>query len=101
LVAEPDIILHPGAEEDYVEAFAWYFERATTVAYDFEHEVERALRLAAQNPLRWPKFDDVRRRIILRKFPYSIIYEIMDSRIVILAVAHGRRKPFYWRERVR
>jgi len=90
---------HPGAEDDYLEAFAWYFARSPVVAYDFEREVERGLRLIVQAPLRWPKFDEQRRRIVLRKFPYSLIYEIIEGEVVILAVAHGRRRPYYWLER--
>jgi plasmid stabilization system protein ParE len=92
---------HPGAEDDYAEAFAWYFARSPSVAFDFEREVERGLRLIVQNPLRWPKFDGKRRRMILRKFPYSLICEIIAGEVIILAVAHGRRRPYYWLERSR
>ncbi|TMA08231.1 MAG: type II toxin-antitoxin system RelE/ParE family toxin, partial [Deltaproteobacteria bacterium] len=61
--------------------------RGITVASDFEREIERGIRLIAQNPLRWPRFDKERRRLIVRKFPYSIVYEIIDDEIVILAIA--------------
>jgi plasmid stabilization system protein ParE len=99
LAAATKVSFHPGAEGDYVEAFAWYFGHNSSIAYDFEHEVERGLRLISESPLRWPKFDTERRQIILRKFPYSLIYEIVDGEAVILAVAHGRRRPYYWRDR--
>lgn len=39
------------------------------------------------------------RRFVLRKFPYSIIYSIEPDCVMILAVAHQRREPGYWRER--
>lgn len=90
---------HPGADDDYSEAFTWYFARSPTVAFDFEREVERGVRLIVQSPLRWSKFDAKRRRVILRKFPYSLIYEIIAGQAVILAVAHARRRPYYWLER--
>ena len=45
------------------------------------------------------KFDDQRRRLVVRKFPFSIIYELHGNDVVILAVAHGKRRPNYWRER--
>ncbi|MBI4525527.1 MAG: type II toxin-antitoxin system RelE/ParE family toxin [Deltaproteobacteria bacterium] len=67
---------------------------------DFEREIERGIRLISQNPLRWPRFDRDRRRLVVRKFPYSIVYEMIGAEVVILAIAHGRRRPFYWRERV-
>ena len=62
-------------------------------------KIERGIRLISRNPLRWPKFDGQRRRLIVRKFPYAIIYELHSSGVVILAVAHGKRRPNYWRER--
>ena len=62
-------------------------------------EIDRGIRLVFRNPLRWPKFDDQRRRLVVRKFPYSIIYELHANDVVILAVAHGKRRPNYWRER--
>jgi len=91
---------HPGASEDYAEAFAWYYARGTALAFDFEREIERGIRLIFQSPLRWPQFDAERRRLVIRKYPYSIIYELHDEAVVVLAVAHGKRKPYYWLNRI-
>jgi plasmid stabilization system protein ParE len=98
-VAAGRVVFHPGASKDYAAAFAWYYARGTTLASDFEREIDRGIRLVFRNPLRWPKFDDQRRRLVVRKFPYSIIYELHGNDVVILAVAHGKRRPNYWRER--
>lgn len=98
-MAAAKVVFHPGASEDYAAAFAWYYSRGLALASDFEREIERAIRLISQNPLRWPRFDEQRRRLIIRKFPYAIIYEPYGEQVIILAVAHGKRKPYYWRER--
>jgi plasmid stabilization system protein ParE len=98
-VAAGRVVFHPGASKDYAAAFAWYYARGTALASDFEREIDRGIRLVFRNPLRWPKFDDQRRRLVVRKFPYSIIYELHGNDVVILAVAHGKRRPNYWRER--
>jgi plasmid stabilization system protein ParE len=98
-VAAARVVFHPGASKDYAAAFAWYYARGTALASDFEREIDRGIRLVFRNPLRWPKFDDQRRRLVVRKFPYSIIYELHGNDVVILAVAHGKRRPNYWRER--
>ena len=74
-MAAARVVFHPGASEDYAAAFAWYYARGTALASDFEREIDRGIRLVFRNPLRWPKFDDQRRRLVVRKFPYSIIYE--------------------------
>ena len=94
-----EIPFYLGATQDYEEAYVWYFGRSIDLAAEFEREIDRGLRLIADNPLRWPKFDAERRRLVLRKFPYSIVYEIIKEKIVVLAIAHGRRRPYYWRDR--
>jgi len=38
------------------------------------------------------------RRGLLRRFPFSVIYEITGDAILVLAVAHQHRKPFYGRD---
>lgn len=98
-MAAAKVVFHPGASEDYAEAFGWYYARGTALAYEFEREIERGIRLIYPNPLRWPQFDAERRRLVVRKFPYSIIYELHGEEVVVLAVAHGKRKPYYWLDR--
>ena len=98
-MAAARVVFHPGASKDYAAAFAWYYARGTALASDFEREIDRGIRLVFRNPLRWPKFDDQRRRLVVRKFPFSIIYELHGNDVVILAVGHGKRRPNYWRER--
>ncbi len=92
-MAAAKIVFHPGASEDYAEAFGWYYSHGSGIAFDFEREIERGIRLIAQNPRRWPRFDHQRRRLIVRKFPYSLIYEVYSEESIILPVAHGKRKP--------
>jgi hypothetical protein len=55
-VALAKVTFHPGASEDYAAAYSWYHDRGTTLAANFETEVDRGVRLISQNPLRWPKF---------------------------------------------
>ncbi len=100
-MAKFSLTFHPKAAEDYEEAFAWYSARSRTVAADFELEIGRALRLIADSPQLGPLFDTSRRRMIVRKFPYSLIYQVGARELIILAVAHARRRPYYWRRRAR
>ena len=98
-MAAARVVFHPGASEDYAAAFAWYYARGTKLASDFEREIDRGIRLISRNPLRWAKFDGQRRRLIVRKFPYAMIYEMHGNDVVILALAHGKRRPYYWLDR--
>jgi toxin ParE1/3/4 len=39
------------------------------------------------------------RRVILKGFPFSLIYRPQSDGIVVFAVAHHKRRPFYWQAR--
>ena len=93
------VVFAPAAAQELYQAISWYLERSSEVAKQFEAEIARALRSISENPRAWPTFRGARRRMLMRRFPYGIIYEISDLGIVVLAVAHNRRRPFYWRRR--
>ena len=89
----------PEAEAEIREAFLWYFERSTIAAEAFRTETLAAIDRLGFDALMWPEDDDSVRRHILRHFPYTVFYEILDSTVTVLAVAHQRRQPGYWRLR--
>jgi len=47
----------------------------------------------------WPADDADVRRHVLSHFPYTVHYELKGSMVIVLAVAHQRRMPGYWRGR--
>ena len=49
---------------------------------------------------RMPAALPVRRRAVTR-FPYHVVYVETSSHIRILAIAHDRRKPGYWKPRLK
>jgi plasmid stabilization system protein ParE len=98
-VARPRVELHPGAVVETRAAFLWYAERNRTAANAFIAEIDHAVREIQDNPERWPLHLHGTRRSLLRRFPYSVIYRITDEAIQVIAVAHGRRRPGYWRTR--
>lgn len=94
-----DIFFLPGAEADYQEALHWYQERSPRVADKFEAALESALNRIAEGPERWPLLDDIHRFVLFKRFPYSLVYRIEEDLVVVVAVAHARRKPEYWKNR--
>jgi plasmid stabilization system protein ParE len=93
------LVLHPEAEQEYRDAYAWYWERSIPAAERFEDAVERALDQIQQWPERWPLFHSRFRKYTLHKFPYTIFYRCDTGRTFVLALAHGRRRPGYWKRR--
>ncbi len=100
-MAKIKISFHPEAMEEYIASYAWYYERGAHLADAFEHEIERAVRLIIEAPERWPIYEKKYRKVLVRRFPFSLVYEIKETGIVILAVAHGHRFPYYWKKRVK
>jgi plasmid stabilization system protein ParE len=92
--------LHPEAEEDYLNALAWYRDQSLSAAMKLEDAFWRAIQTVEDAPERWPVYFSHFRRYTLHQFPFSVVYRIESSRTFVLAVAHGRRRPGYWKDRV-
>ena len=88
------------ALEEAQAAAAWYFARSPVAAEGFADELDAAVVAIAESPDAWPPFDLGTRRYLLRRFPFSVVYRAEDHRIVIVAIAHARRRPRYWRRRI-
>ena len=91
---------HPLAEEEWLAAYAWYAERSETAARAFLREMDRAILRISEAPERWPKYDSATRRFLLVRFPFSVIYRVATKNVEVVAVAHHKRNPGYWRDRL-
>ena len=79
---------------------AWYQERSLTAASNFESASQQAIERIREVPQRWPICFGDFRKYLLRQFPFSVIYLELPSEIRVYAIAHGSRRPGYWRGRV-
>ena len=91
---------HPDARTDAFEAYDWYAERSLEAADAFQEELQDARRAIQHSPERWANYLLGTRRYLMKRFPFAIVYRLVADRIEIVAVAHGRRKPAYWKERL-
>ncbi len=87
------------AAEEAREAIKWYAARNAVAAAGFEVEVRLAFDEIASAPERWPVHVEGTRRFLLDRFPYEVVYLVGADRVVVIAVAHCKRRPGYWRER--
>src|SRR3954453_16466206 len=79
---------------------AWYRKRSHSAEAAFLHEVDRAIDVVAGAPHRWPAYLRGTRRYVFKTFPYSLVYVIEDEIVNVIAVAHDKRRPGYWRKRI-
>lgn len=94
-----DALFHPEAQAEYDDAIAWYQSRSPQAASRFETEVERILSLVGATPEMFPSYDDDHRFAVLRRFPYSVVYQVQPDRVYVVAVAHSSRSAGYWQGR--
>lgn len=94
------IRIHPAALQEAEAATEWYGKRSERAAEMFLDDLDRAIERISDNPEQYPLHELGTRRITLRRFPYLIIFREASAGLEIIAVAHGRRRPGYWRDRV-
>lgn len=93
---------HPEAWEEYEEILARYAEEGPELVADFTKCVAEYILLIRQNPLLFHERRFTVRRANLRpRFgEYYIAFILWREKVVILAIAHGKRRPFYFRDRI-
>jgi plasmid stabilization system protein ParE len=88
------------AQQEVDQAFVWFDERDEGKGVEFLDELDRVVRLVKIYPLAFVEIEPEIRRCLFARFPYSLIYGIEDETIVVIAVAHVRRSPRYWVDRL-
>ena len=94
------LAIHPAALAELRSAVLWYLERSESAAEKFAAELYHAIDLIVGAPQRWPSGEHGARKFALSRFPYAVIYKEKPTMIQILAVAHGHRRPGYWKGRL-
>ncbi len=84
------------AWRDVEEASDWYRERSPDASAAFLLEVIEAFEIISEAPQRWPEYLHETRRYVLQHFPFSVVYLDDPDEVLIVAVAHSKRRPEYW-----
>ena len=89
----------PEAVSELGEAVDWYEARSPGLGGEFLRSLDAALASVERDPFSHAIVHATARRVLLRRFPYSLIYEISHDEILIVACIHGRRDPQRWQRR--
>lgn len=100
------IRFHGDARVEFIAAAEWYDGERPGLGDEFVDEVVKALESIAAHPDAWPPAASrhgriVARRFIVPRFPYVLVFSEREDDVLVLAVAHAKRKPGYWRRRMR
>jgi len=91
--------LHPAAQHELAEATAYYEAESAGLGEAFLAEAQHAFSQIAAFPEAFPTSRSPVRVRVLAAFPYSVHYSLLGNDVLVLALAHHSRRPFYWRER--
>lgn len=81
------------AQVELDESVAWYENKRAGLGREFRIEIEKHLERIADRPERFVQVRGRVRRVVLKRFPYSIYFLPEVDRIIVLAVFHARRAP--------
>lgn len=95
------LTFHSDADAELTEATHYYESCQNGLGSEFLAEVERALDQISMNPAASRKIGRRVRCKSLWRFPYNLIYAVYPEQLRILALAHQKRRPFYWQKRLK
>ena len=91
---------HEEADIEFREAILWYEHQRTGLGLEFVLCVDEAIERIRRSPEMYPTIHKSFRRIVVRRFPFALFYEIVSTEIRVLAVFHSRRDPARWKSRI-
>ena len=94
------LVFRPEAQNEILSAQSWYEDRAQGLGLEFARAVDVAVERICRTPAAFACLDAQFRHLMLRKFPYSIIYHATDAEILVVSCFHHRRKPASWMRNV-
>jgi len=87
------------AREELLAAVDYYDSASPGLGEEFLADVEDAVSRIRSFPGHGSPSMGGTRRVILRRFPFDVVYLEDEGGGVIIAVAHQRRSPRYWENR--
>jgi len=94
------IQVHPAAKIEIKGALEWYWKRSEFAALSFDSELKETFRASRRNPLACSPYLRGTKRAMVHRYPYSVVFRELPRKIQIIAVAHAKRRPNYWLNRL-
>jgi plasmid stabilization system protein ParE len=91
--------IYHAAEADIKEAVNYYADISSDLSQALLITIDTAIQEIKHNPLLFQSINKIYRKANLKRFPYKIIFRVKKEEILIVAFAHHKRKPNYWKKR--
>jgi len=93
------VAFHADAENELIEAAAYYEAQQCDLGKRFLASVQDAINRIVVNPLLYPVIELDIRRCLTRTFPFGLLFRDRPDNIQVIAVMHLHREPTYWKNR--
>jgi toxin ParE1/3/4 len=99
------LVVHPAAEAEFEAIRTWYGAVNLSAALRFVEQLQGAFNAVCAHPRRCALWRGKLgrlgvRRYVMRRFPYVLPYIVQEEAVFVLAIAHTKRRPDYWRNRL-
>lgn len=98
-MANFSVIIQPEAEQDLDETFAYLENQQSGLGFQFLADLVKVIEILEDNPFLFQRVYGEKRRAIVKKFGYNVIYKVKSFDVYILAIMHGGRDSEKWEER--
>jgi plasmid stabilization system protein ParE len=94
-----EVVIAAPALKEFADSLQWYAERSVRAAEKFEAEFDRLVEAIGTSPEKFPRLDQRHRYVLMRRYPFQMIYRQHNEVVEVIAVAHTSRRPGYWSDR--
>lgn len=88
------------ARKELLQAVEYYEQEAPGLGAELIEDISHSLATIRNTPKAGRSFTDDTRRLLLQHYPYYVVYRVEKEEILVVAVAHQRRRPGYWQDRL-
>ena len=88
------------AAHELTSAAEWYESASSGLGDDFRREIWNALNLCSEMPDLWAMLADGSQQMSVHRFPYRIVFLIEKEILNVIAIAHHKQFPDYWKDRI-
>ncbi|MES2299694.1 MAG: type II toxin-antitoxin system RelE/ParE family toxin [Pseudomonadota bacterium] len=91
----------PDAQLELLDAAHYYDDRQPGLGEQFLDEFGHAIDTLIHFPELGTPIDNTKRAYHLKRFPFRLIYAVRHDTLLVIAVAHTRHNPGYWKSRTK
>jgi plasmid stabilization system protein ParE len=90
----------PAAEIELLKEVAYYSKGRSATGIRFQLAVQAAVSRAAAHPLGGAPSHKETRSMLVKGFPFSVVYRASEQEVLVVAVAPHRKRPQHWASRI-